>query len=340
MGEVKVVALAPAFRFEILLALGLLTSEQDHYMEVAHRTQREFVGRWYDPFADIRDVIDTAMAPGRSALCYFLRTREDTVAAVQDDFGRLHRELSEGASAELRDRIAPGPPDLWREAAAALVTVLPEFHAWCFREEWERWRPVLEESATRMRSLLARVDPFPCAEQFSGRDYGLLEAALHPSEFVRPSAWVIPRDSRITIVKWHGDDDIWTLVGLVHESGHVLFHHPDWYEAGRFTVEDMAWLESLIPPGWQEEVGYGTVRNYFEETFLEAFAFSAAGRLLPDQRERVREQVMQNFRDRGLVLLPAIYEATEADYDPADWPRYDDFLTQLVRSRRISAAQL
>ncbi len=340
MGEVKVVAIAPAFRFEILLALGLLTSEQDYYMEVAHRTHREFVDRWYDSFADMRDTIDTAMAPGRSELCYFLRTTDDTLAAVQDDFRQLHRELSEGPAAEVTDRIAPGPPDVWREAAAALVTVLPEFHARCFRKEWEQWRPVLEESATRMRSLLERVDPFRCAEQFSGREYGMLEAELHPSEFVRPSAWVIPRDGRITIVGWHGSDDIWTLGCLVHESGHVLFRHPDWYEAGQFTAEDMAWLESLIPPGWQEEVGYGTVRNYFEETFLEAFAFSVAARLLPDQRERVREQMMQDFRNRGLVLLPSIYDATEADYDPAAWPRYDDFLAQLVRSRAISAAQL
>ena len=107
MGEVKVVAIAPAFRFEILLALGLLTSEQDYYTEVAHRTHRPFIDRWYDSFADIRDTIDTAMAPGRSELCYFLRTTEHTVAAVQDDFRTLHRELAEGPAAEVRDRLGP-----------------------------------------------------------------------------------------------------------------------------------------------------------------------------------------------------------------------------------------
>ena len=337
MGQVTLTAIAPAFRFEIILALGLLTSEKDYYMEVAHRVHREFVDRWYEAFTSMRDVIDSAMAPGRSRLCFFLRTTEDTLPAVQEDFRELHHQLSAGRVEEVADRIDVDKTDLWREAAAALVTVLPEFHGQCFRHEWPRWKPALDESADQTRKLLQRVDLFAFVERFTGRDYGALEAAIHPSEFVRPSAWVIPRGSCITMVVPYKSDDIWRLVGLVHESGHVLFRHPDWYETGSFAADDMAWLESLLPPGWQEEVGYPTIRAYFEETFLEALAFSVVVRLLPDQRERVSEQAMEDFRNRGLVLLPSIYEATENEYDPSAFRRYDDFLAKLVKERRLWA---
>jgi hypothetical protein len=332
MGDVRLACVAPAFRFEIILALRLLISDQNENMEIVRANQREFVDRWYDSFAPVRGTIDTAMRPGSYMLCQALLPAGDSLMGVQ----ACLRDFLEKGRFDAVD-IEPAQMAEWQHAAAALGEVLPDFHEQCFREEWQRWEPALAEAGYRIREVLDGSDVFAFVEEFTGRDYGALDASLHPSEFVRPSAFVLHRGSRMAIVGQHQVDEIWQLAAVVHESGHRLFRIPDWHATGSLTAEDMEWVESLLPPDWQD-TGYSEIRHYFEETFLEALAFSVVGHLLPDQRERVRERAMGNFRDRQLVLGPGLYEATETEYDPEAFRRYDDFVASLVRSRRLSVA--
>lgn len=332
MGSVRLTSIAPAFRFEAILALRLLTSDQSDSMQIVRANQREFVDRWYDSFAPMRSIIDTAMEPSSFMLCQALLPAEDTLTGVQ----ACLRDFLDGGRFNAVD-IEPGQIQMWRSAVLALDKLLLDFHQQCFRHEWERWEPVLDEAGARMRELLDRIDVFGFVEKFTGRDYGTLQATVHPSEFARPSSFVLSKGTEMAMVLQHHIDEIWLIGAVVHESGHRLFRTPDWHETGALTEEDMRWLESLLPPGWQD-TGYSEVRWYFEETFLEALAFSVVGRLLPDHKERVRERAMWNFQNRQLVLGPAIYEATEAEYDPEAFVRYDDFVASLVQGRRLSAA--
>jgi len=185
MGDVPLVGIAPAFRFELLQALRLLISDQSDSMQIVRGNQREFVDRWYGSFGDMRSAIDRAMKPGSYMLCRALLTADDTLEGMQQCFRDLLTRLSSGPTWAVD--IAPSETELWRAALTALASVLPEFHSRCFRQEWERWKTVLDESATRMREAVEGLDVFSFVEQFTGRDYGRFEATVHPSEFVRPS---------------------------------------------------------------------------------------------------------------------------------------------------------
>jgi hypothetical protein len=335
MGRVDVIEVAPAFRFEVVLALRLLTSDQSDFAQIVRANQREFVDRWYEPTAPLRSAIDAAIAPGGYWfwLCHSLLLAGNTVAGVQGELRRQRAEADERTMAAF----TPTEGEAWLQAAAAVEAVLPEFHEQCFRHEWARWEPLLNQSAARMRDVITRVPIFPFVESFTGRDYGSLEMSVHPSEYVRPSDFAIGRDGRDALVLQRERSDTSLIMSVVHESAHGLFRHPDWFETGSFTPEDMAWLESLLPSGWQA-IGYETIRYYVEETFLTALAYNITGRLLPpERRDEVHEQALRNFRERELVLGKSIYEATEAEYDPAKYDQYDDFLTALVQERRVEA---
>jgi hypothetical protein len=333
VGQVRLASIAPAFRFEIIQALRLLISDQSMNAQIVRSNQREFVDRWYDRFAPIRADIDAAMAPGSYSLCWFLLTAEDTVPGMLAHLRRVSDRVSAG-TVEGVPTFVNTDRATWSRAVDALEKVLPEFHAQCFRQEWERWQPIIEESAARMRQVAAEVDIFGAVERFTGRDYGRLEAAVYPSKWVRPSNFVIHREDRMAMVLQHQTDEIWFLTGLVHESGHVLFRNPDWFEACALTEDDMAWVEALLPDDWRD-TGCWTARQYLEETFLDALAFGIVGRLLPDQQASVCERAMENFRNRSLVLGPSIYEATAAEYQPGTSARYDDFVASLVRDRKL-----
>lgn len=331
MSGVNLINIVPAFRFEIIQALRLLVSDQDDYAQIVRANQQVFVERWYDHFAPMRQLIDTAMAPVSYQLCYALLMADDTLAGMQECLRQLSAQLANGEEIEFIQR---KDEKVWCDGVAALEKVLPVFYEECFKEEWRAWQPVLGKAAARMQQVLQGLNIFDVVEQFTGRKYGSLLAEIHPSESVRPGGFVLRRAGRMAMVLQYQNDLIWLLAGVIHESGHTLFRQPYWYEMSSLDDQDVRWLESLLPGNWRD-TGYSEIRYYLEETFLEALAFIIAKQILPKQKEQIHQQAIENFRNRQLVLGPSIYQLTEDEYDPREFARYDDFLVRLIKERKI-----
>ncbi len=336
MASAVIEEIRPAFRFELIQALRLLISSPSESAQIIRANHPEFVSRWYDVFADLRSDIDAVFGAGSYWLCRALLNTADSLEGVRHEMASLLDRLSAGPAADTLEQILPTERAAWRRAVAAAGSVLPEFHARCFAGEWARWQPALNAAAGRFGAALQPEEVLDAIEAFAGREFGPLRVSVHPSEFVRPSAFLLDRGTRLAVVLQHQIDEIWLLVTLVHETGHRLFRHPDWHDDGTLTTDDLIWVESLLPPGWQD-TGYSQIRYYLEESFLEALAFAVALQLLPHRDDEVRDRARRDFEQRRLVLAPFLLQATESDYSPQAFGRYDRFVASLVAERALRA---